>query len=65
LTVRTDGGEQSIVQKDDGAHTATIDLTGTYHTDISVLQYGNTTQSYSVTNTCQTSGGCTLSVTQN
>ena len=65
LTVRTDGGEQSIIQKDNGAHTATVDLTGTYHTDISVLQYGNTTQSYSVTNTCQTVGGCTLSVTQN
>ena len=32
LIVRTDNGEQSVVQKGDGAHTATIDLTGSYTT---------------------------------
>lgn len=64
MTIRTDGGEQSIVQKDDGAHSATIDLTGTYHTDLNLIQYGSTDQTYTVTNTCATVGGCSLSVTQ-
>jgi hypothetical protein len=52
------------VQKDDGAHTATIDLTGAYHTDLSMTQRGITNQSYSLTQNCQTSGGCSVSVTQ-
>ena len=65
MTIRTDGGEQSIIQKDSGAHTATIDLTGSYHTDLTLKQEGSSNQSYSLTNTCQTSGGCSVSVTQN
>ena len=64
MTIRTDGGTQDIVQKDDGAHTATIDLTGAYHTDLSMTQRGITNQSYSLTQNCQTSGGCSVSVTQ-
>jgi hypothetical protein len=64
MIVRTDGGEQEIMQKGDGSHTATIDLTGSYHTDMTLTQQGNTTQSYSLTQNCQTSGGCTVGVTQ-
>ena len=64
MTVRTDGGEQSIIQKDSGAHTATIDLTGSYHTDLDLKQQGSTNQSYSLTQNCQTSGGCGISLTQ-
>jgi hypothetical protein len=64
MTIRTDGGSQDILQKDDGAHTATIDLTGAYHTDMSLTQRGNTNQSYSLIQNCQTSGGCGVSVTQ-
>jgi hypothetical protein len=64
MIVRTDGGEQELMQKGDGAHTATIDLTGSYHTDMSMTQQGNTAQSYSLTQNCQTSGGCSVSVTQ-
>ena len=64
MTVRTDGGTQSVIQKDSGAHTATVDLTGTYHTDLTLKQQGNTNQSYSLTQNCQTSGGCTVGVTQ-
>ncbi len=64
MTIRTDGGEQSVIQKDSGAHTATIDLTGTYHTDLTLKQQGSTNQSYSLTQNCQTSGGCTVGVTQ-
>ena len=65
LIVRTDNGEQSVVQKGDGAHTATIDLTGAYTTDLSLTQDSNTNQSYTLTNNCQTSTGCSVSVTQN
>ena len=64
MIIRTDGGEQELMQKGDGAHTATIDLTGSYHTDMSMTQQGNTAQSYSLTQNCQTSGGCSVSVTQ-
>ena len=56
--------EQELMQKGDGAHTATIDLTGSYHTDMTMTQQGNTAQSYSLTQNCQTSGGCSVSVTQ-
>ena len=65
LLVYTDGGEQSIVQKDDGAHTATVTLSGAYHTDLNLIQYGSTDQTYTLTQDCQTVGGCALSVTQN
>jgi hypothetical protein len=64
MTVRTDGGTQSVIQKDGGAHTATIDLTGSYHTDLSLIQQGSTNQSYSLTQNCLTSGGCTVGITQ-
>ena len=64
MTIRTDGGEQEIMQKGDGSHTATIDLTGSYHTDMTLTQRGSTTQSYSLTQNCQTSGGCTVGITQ-
>ncbi len=64
MIIRTDGGEQSVIQKDSGTHTATIDLQGSYHTDLTLKQQGNTNQSYSLTQNCQTSGGCSISVTQ-
>ena len=65
LTIRTDGGEQSIIQSGSGSHTATIDLTGTYKTDLDLTQNSSTNQTYTLTNTCATVGGCSLSVTQN
>ena len=64
MDIRTDGGEQEIMQKGDGAHTAVINLFGSEHTDVSLTQQGNTNQSYSMTQTCQTAGGCSISVTQ-
>ena len=64
MIIRTDGGTQDILQKDSGAHTATIDLTGSYHTDLNLIQQGSTNQSYSLTQNCLTSGGCTVGVTQ-
>jgi hypothetical protein len=65
MVIRTDGGEQSLTQRGDGVHTATIDLTGSYHTDLSLTQYSNSNQSYTLTNTCMTVGGCSVSATQN
>ena len=62
--VRTDNGEQSMVQKGDGVHTATIDLTGAYTTDLDLTQNSNSNQSYTLTNNCQTSSGCSVTVTQ-
>ena len=64
MDIRTDGGEQEIMQKGDGEHTGVINLQGSYHTDITLIQQGNTAQSYSLTQNCQTSGGCSVSVTQ-
>ena len=65
LTVRTDNGEQEVIQAGSGTHTATIDLTGAYTTDLSLTQNSGTNQSYTLTNNCQTSSGCAVSVTQN
>jgi len=64
MDIRTDGGEQEVMQKGDGDHTAVVNLYGSYHTDLSLTQQGNTAQSYSITQTCQTSGGCGISLTQ-
>jgi hypothetical protein len=64
LIVRTDNGEQSVVQKGDGEHTATIDLTGAYTTDLDLTQNSNSNQSYTLTNNCQTSSGCSVTVLQ-
>ena len=65
LIVRTDNGEQEVIQAGNGDHTATIDLTGSYTTDLSLTQNSGTNQSYTLTNNCQTSSGCSVTVTQN
>ena len=64
LTIYNDGNDVSVNQRDNGAHTATITLTGTNPTDLFLLQKGNTTQNYSLSQNCLTSGGCTINVTQ-
>ena len=64
MDIRTDGGEQEIMQKGDGAHTGVVNLYGSEHTDISLTQQGNSAQSYSLTQNCQTAGGCSVSITQ-
>ena len=63
-TIYNDGNDVSVNQRDNGAHTATITLTGTNPTDLFLLQKGNTTQNYSLSQNCLTSGGCTINVTQ-
>ena len=65
ITIRSDDSSVDLVQKSDGDHTATIDLRGSYGTDLTLRQDSQQDQTYSLTNNCQTSGGCTVDVTQN
>jgi len=65
VTVRSNDSSVDLVQKSDGDHTATIDLRGTYGTDLTLRQDSQTDQTYSLTNNCVTVGGCTVDVTQN
>ena len=51
-------------QRGEGAHTATINLYGSQSSAVTLLQQGTTTQSYTLTQTCVTTGGCSVSVTQ-
>jgi hypothetical protein len=60
----TSTSETSIMQKGSGNHNAQIRLQGNYPTTLTLLQDGSTNQSYNLTQNCQTSGGCTLSITQ-
>jgi len=64
LRINTSGNEVDFLQTGHGAHNATITLNGSYATDLNLIQQGNTTQNYSLTQNCQTSGGCAITVTQ-
>ena len=64
LTIYNDENDVFIRQKGSGAtHTATIELDGTYGTDLTLKQF-NSTATYSLTQNCVTVGGCSISVTQ-
>lgn len=65
LQTNNDGNDIILRQKGSGAqHTASITLSGTDPTTLNLLQQGTTTQTYSLTQTCYTVGGCSVSVTQ-
>ena len=64
LTTYNDSNIVDIEQKSTGAHSATITLSGTYATTLDLLQQGSTAQSYSLTQSCATLGGCSISVIQ-
>jgi len=64
LTTYNDSNVVSIVQKDNAAHTGTVVLNGSYSTTLDLLQQGTTAQSYSLSQSCATIGGCSISVTQ-
>ena len=59
-----DGSVVDLMQKDGANHNAQIRLQGTQPTTLNLLQQGNTNQSYTITNTCYTAGGCTVNVSQ-
>jgi len=64
LTIYNDNNDVFIRQKGSGAtHTATVELDGTYGTDLTLKQF-NSTATYSLTQNCVTVGGCSISVTQ-
>jgi len=65
LNIYNDNNDVWIKQRKNGAHTATINLYGSYGTDLYLNQGHNSVgQTYSLTQTCATIGGCSISVTQ-
>tara|TARA_B100000519_G_scaffold136621_1_gene118209 strand:- start:1764 stop:2450 length:687 start_codon:yes stop_codon:yes gene_type:complete len=59
-----DGSDVDLTQKDGANHNAQIRLQGTQPTTLNLLQQGSTNQSYTLTQTCYTVGGCTVNVSQ-
>ena len=60
----SDSSIANVQQKGSGNHTATITLQGTQPTTLNLIQDSATNQSYSLTQTCYTVGGCSITVTQ-
>lgn len=64
LTIYNDENDVYIRQKGSGStHTATIELDGTYGTDLTLKQF-NSTSSYTLQQNCLTVGGCSVTITQ-
>lgn len=63
LTTYNNYNDVQLIQKGTG-HTASVSLSGTEATTLNLLQQGYTSQSYSLTQNCQTVGGCSVTVTQ-
>lgn len=64
LTINNDYNDVDMIQLGNATHSATVTLSGTYSTTLYMLQQGGTAQTYSLTQTCYTVGGCSVSVTQ-
>ena len=64
LDIYNDYNEVDLRQTNSGDHYMSVILRGTEPTDISVIQNGWNSKSYSITNYCYTSGGCNVNVTQ-
>jgi len=65
LTIYNDDNDVTLRQKGaNTSHTANIILDGTYGTNLTLIQLGTTAQSYSLSQDCNTVGGCSVSVTQ-
>ncbi len=64
LTINNSNNDVDMIQKGSATHTATVTLSGTYSTTLYMLQQGGTAQSYTLSQTCATIGGCSVSVTQ-
>ena len=59
-----DDSESTMTQQGTGSHNAQVKLQGTEHTVFTLLQQGGTNQTYSLTQTCHTVGGCSVSISQ-
>lgn len=65
FTITGDGHTLDVEQTGTGAHNAEITLiNGSAPSTVNLLQQGSTDQSYSLEQTCYTTGGCTVDVTQ-
>jgi len=64
LTINNDDNTVDYLQDGTGEHNATITITGSQPTTLNLSQHSNTTQNYSLTQNCVTSGGCSVTVTQ-
>ena len=65
LDIYNDDNNIDLIQKMAGDHYMSVILRGTEPTTIGVIQSSNQNQSYSITNYCYTTGGCSINVTQN
>ena len=65
LTVNTDDATVDYLQDGTGEHNANITITGSQPTTLNLTQHSNTTQNYTLSQNCVTSGGCSITVTQN
>ena len=64
ITTSNDDNSISAIQRDSGAHVANITLSGTAPTSLTLLQQGATAMSYTLSQNCQTVGGCGVAITQ-
>ena len=64
LSIYNDNNQVAMIQKGSASHSATVTITGSYATTFDLTQEGSTAQSYSLSQDCQTVGGCMVSVTQ-
>jgi hypothetical protein len=65
--IKTTGNGHNITldQKDGGSHAARIDVTNNGGAStVNVLQQGNTTQNYLLQQSCATTGGCSVTISQ-
>ena len=65
LDIYNDDDNIDLIQKMAGDHYMSVILRGTEPTTIGITQSSNQNQSYSITNYCYTTGGCSINVTQN
>jgi len=64
LTVNGSDATVDYLQDGTGEHNATITITGSQPTTLDLSQHSNTTQNYTLSQNCVTSGGCNITVTQ-
>ena len=64
-TIQNEGSSITVIQDGNGQHQSYIDTYGTQPSTIDLTQGGSTSQFYSLSQNCMTTGGCSVSVIQN
>ena len=64
LTIYNSNNNIDMIQRSSATHNASVTISGSYSTTLDMLQQGGTAQSYTLSQTCATVGGCSVSVTQ-